>query len=180
MQGFLPLSRVKYCYFPRYFQNIHTTSVPSSRLEKKQTIDSWKRHALCDSVLTYERNRWEFDHVTRIAWGTKYGQFTTINISKYEHFTRKINRIYSHLVCLLWFRAFSAVLSVLCHHCYSCYTTKSLKCTALTSSYKRNNSDGKASVKRQRTPETTTDTKDVSKLYWFYVSNIHISKYLLK
>ena len=51
---------------------------------------------------------------------------------------------------------------------------------SLDSSYKRNNSDGKESVKRQRTPETTTDTKDVSKLYWFYVLNIHISKYLLK
>ena len=31
--------------------------------------------------------------------------------------------------------------------------------------YNRNNSDGKASLKRQRTPETTTDTKDVSKFY---------------
>ena len=31
--------------------------------------------------------------------------------------------------------------------------------------YNRNNSDGKASLKRQRTPETTTDTKDVYKLY---------------
>ena len=31
---------------------------PSSRLEKKQTINSWKRHALCDSVLSHERNRW--------------------------------------------------------------------------------------------------------------------------
>ena len=27
--------------------------VPSSRLDKKQTINSWKRHMLCDSVLTY-------------------------------------------------------------------------------------------------------------------------------
>ena len=35
--------------------------------------------------------------------------------------------------------------------------------------YNRNNSDGKASLKRQRTPGTTTDTKDVIKFYWFYV-----------
>ena len=35
--------------------------------------------------------------------------------------------------------------------------------------YNRNNSDGKASLKRQRTPETTTDTKDVYKFYWFNV-----------
>ena len=27
---------------------------------------------------------------------------------------------------------------------------------------------GKASLKRQRTPETTTDTQDLSKFYWFY------------
>ena len=27
---------------------------PSSRLEKKQTIDSWKRHRLYDLVLSYE------------------------------------------------------------------------------------------------------------------------------
>ena len=35
------------------------------RLEKKLTINSWKRHALCDSVLSYERNRWKFEHVLR-------------------------------------------------------------------------------------------------------------------
>ena len=28
---------------------------PSSRLEKKQTINSWKRHALCDSVVTHKK-----------------------------------------------------------------------------------------------------------------------------
>ena len=30
------------------------------RLEKKQTINSWKRHALCDAVLSYESSRWKF------------------------------------------------------------------------------------------------------------------------
>ena len=29
--------------------------------------------------------------------------------------------------------------------------------------------DGKASLKRQKSPETTTDTQDASKFYWFYV-----------
>ena len=29
------------------------TGGPSSRLEKKPTINSWKRQALCDSVLSY-------------------------------------------------------------------------------------------------------------------------------
>ena len=32
-----------------------------------------------------------------------------------------------------------------------------------------NNSNGKPSLKRQRTPETTMYTQDVSKFYWFYV-----------
>ena len=33
----------------------------------------------------------------------------------------------------------------------------------------RNESDGKASLKRKKSPEITTDTQDVSKCYWFYV-----------
>ena len=40
------------------------------------------------------------------------------------------------------------------------------------------NSDGKASLKRQKSPETTTDTKGMSNFYWFYEKNVHISKYL--
>ena len=39
------------CYDERACQ---LTGGPSSRLEKKQIINSWKRHALCDSVLSYE------------------------------------------------------------------------------------------------------------------------------
>ena len=31
------------------------------------------------------------------------------------------------------------------------------------------NSDGKASLKRQKSPETKTDTQGMSKFYWFYV-----------
>ena len=31
------------------------------------------------------------------------------------------------------------------------------------------NSDGKASLKQQKSLETTTDTQDASKFYWFYV-----------
>ena len=41
-----------------------------------------------------------------------------------------------------------------------------------------NNSDGKAGLKQQKSPETTTDTQDMSKFNWFYVYNIHISKCL--
>ena len=39
------------------------------------------------------------------------------------------------------------------------------ECAALTSSSDRNNSDGKASLKRKKSPETTTDTQDVNKCY---------------
>ena len=48
-------------------------------------------------------------------------------------------------------------------------TTVEIECAALTSSFDRNNSDGKASLKRKKSPENTTDTQDVSKCYWFYV-----------
>ena len=53
-------------------------------------------------------------------WGKKHGRFATINISKYEHFTSKTIRTYSHLVCPSWFPVFSTVLSLFCRHCYSC------------------------------------------------------------
>ena len=41
------------------------------------------------------------------------------------------------------------------------------ECAALTLSFDRNNSDGKASLKRQKSPEITTDTQDVIKFYRF-------------
>ena len=37
-----------------------------------------------------------------------------------------------------------------------------------TLSFDMDNSDGKASLKRQKSPETTTDTQGMSKFYWFY------------
>ena len=48
-----------------------TTGGPSSRLEKKPTMNSWTRHALCDSVLSYGRNRWNFEHVKRNSMGNE-------------------------------------------------------------------------------------------------------------
>ena len=41
-----------------------------------------------------------------------------------------------------------------------------------------NNSNGKASLKRQKSPETTTNTRGMSQFYQFYEKNVHISKYL--
>ena len=52
--------------------------------------------------------------------GNKIKSSYNENISKYEHFTHKINKTYSHHVCPLKFLAISAVLSLLYHHCYSC------------------------------------------------------------
>ena len=49
----------------------HTTGCIGSRLEKKQTINSWKRHALCDWVLSYQGNRWEFEYVIRNSMGNE-------------------------------------------------------------------------------------------------------------
>ena len=59
-----------------------------------------------------------------IVWRAKYGRFTTINISKYKQFTRRINKTYSHPVCPLYFLSISAVLSLLYRHCHSCQKTK--------------------------------------------------------
>ena len=39
------------------------------------------------------------------------------------------------------------------------------KCAASTSSFDRNNSDVKVSLKRKKSPETTKDTQDVCKCY---------------
>ena len=78
-----------------------TTGGQSLRLEKKLTINSWKRHALCDSVLSKERNRWKFEHDIRNSMGNKIKSSYNENISKYEHFTHKINKTYSHHVCPL-------------------------------------------------------------------------------
>ena len=44
---------------------------PSSRLEKKPTMNSRTRHALCDSVLSYGRNRRKFEHVIRNSMGNE-------------------------------------------------------------------------------------------------------------
>ena len=41
------------------------------------------------------------------------------------------------------------------------------ECAVLTLSFDKNNSDGKASLKRQKSPEITTDTQDVIKFYRF-------------
>ena len=96
------------CHFLRYFQNIHTTSVPSSRLEKKQKINSRKRHAFCNSVLTYDRNRWEFEHVIRSSTGNeiwsiyfnKYFEIWIFNTqNQYNLLTSFVSVVVSGVLC---------------------------------------------------------------------------------
>ena len=49
----------------------------------------------------------------------RYGRFTTINISKCEHFTREINSIYLHLV--VWFFFFVLIASVVVFGVLFCF-----------------------------------------------------------
>ena len=44
----------------------------------------------------------------------------------------------------------------------------------MNSLHARNYSDGKASLKRQKLLETTTDIQDLSKFYWLLISNSDI------
>ena len=68
------------------------TDAPNSCPEKTLTINSWKRHAFWDSVFVYVKNRWKFKHAIKNIMGTKYVRFKIINISKYGHFTRWIDK----------------------------------------------------------------------------------------
>ena len=74
----------------------------SFRLEKKPTTNSYTRHALCDLVLSYERDRWKFEHVIRNSMGNEL--WSIYNDKYFEiwiFFTRKINNAYLHPVCPL-------------------------------------------------------------------------------
>ena len=44
---------------------------PKLTSREKPTMNSWTRHALCDSVLSYGRNRWKFEHVIRNSMGNE-------------------------------------------------------------------------------------------------------------
>ena len=69
---------------------------------------------LSDLVLTYGRNRWVFEHVIRNSMGNEiWSIYNDKYFEIWTFFTRQINSIYSHLLCPLWFPAFSAVLIAL-------------------------------------------------------------------
>ena len=72
------------------------------------------------TVLTYDRNRLEFEHLYGVVWGTKYGRFAAITISEHEHLTRKTIVSRGDQLSLLASCVSVVVSGVLCHHCYSC------------------------------------------------------------
>ena len=76
-----------------------TTGDPSSRLEKKPTIDSWKRHALCDSVFSYEKNRWKFEEVIRNSIGNVI--WLIYNNKHFEIWTLKFNNLLTSCVSVV-------------------------------------------------------------------------------
>ena len=67
------LKKDKYWHTVKRFCNL--------RLEKKQKINSWKRHALYVAGLSYARNRWEFERVVRNSMGK---ETWSIYIAKYS------------------------------------------------------------------------------------------------
>ena len=80
------------------------------------------------------------------------------NLRKTPHASTKIKRfVFRPKKCPLG-RIFGAQTT-------SAWTTVEIECAALTSAYDRNNSGGKASLKRHKSLEITTDTQDVRKFY---------------
>ena len=52
--------------------NLHVSAqAAQAHVSRKPTMNSWTRHALCDSVLSYGRNRWKFEHVIRNSMGNE-------------------------------------------------------------------------------------------------------------
>ena len=52
---------------------------------------------------------------------------------------------------------------------WSIYNDKYFEIWIFYTYFDMDNSDGKASLKQQKSLETTTDTQGMSKFYWFYV-----------
>ena len=43
----------------------------SLKIQKRSPLNSWTLHAFCDSVLSYESNRWKFEHVLGNSMGNE-------------------------------------------------------------------------------------------------------------
>ena len=93
----------------------------------------------------YERNHWEFEHVIRNSMGN---EISSINKMKAKLHAMILTVVHAEVVCTLKILSIGIFLS---------------------QSYNRNNSDGKASLKWHKLPETTMNTQDVSKFYWFCI-----------
>ena len=92
-------------------------------------IYSWKRHTCV--VWVQIRLRAEPRRIWTLYKGL-YGErntfdfISTLNIPKYEHFTREINKTSSFLVCPLWSLMTSSFLDFRCHH-WTLFPSFSLK-----------------------------------------------------
>ena len=109
------------------------------------------------------------------AYRASRNHFSAISLNDYLHYCGNFLAHFLMTIDRIQFQAFNVVF-LLCARVGWCDV-----CTDFTNVIKVdyvNNSDGKASLKRQKSPETTTDTQGMSKFYWFYVKNVHISKYL--
>ena len=65
-------SLIKFAYSVKQFwEGWMTTGILSSHFKKKKTINSWRFHALCNSVLSCVRNHWGFKQVIRNSMGNE-------------------------------------------------------------------------------------------------------------
>ena len=169
------------------------TGSPSSRLERKQTINSWKCHALCDMVLSYKSNRWEFQHIVRnntqapavrwpsctitvrkalsyVCWKPRNGQLA--KMGSFHQSKRSDNKWYA--VKVRW--------GIFIENLTYYFIPKSGRKYSHTNSYNSAMTIivqddhltagawatcGKNKLKRQKSPEITAYTQDVNKCYWF-------------
>ena len=147
--------------------------IPVSTKCKQQTAD-WIQNIDCRLHSGYKMQTenlksfyvWHIISCHLTAYGASRNRFSAISLHDYlhycgkflAHFLMKIDRniISSLQYSLLILRA-------------------SWLAWCLYRFYQRNK---RATLKRQTSPGTTTDTQGMSKFYWFYEKNVHISKYL--
>ena len=110
-------------------------------LRKSKQLINESITLLCDLVLSYKRNHWEFEHVIRNSMGNK---ISSIYKMKSRLHARILTVVHAEAVCTLKILPISIFLS---------------------QRHNRNNSDSKACLKWHRLP----GTQDVSKFYWFCV-----------
>ena len=149
---------------------IERCSTIAEKVEKQSFFKHWTK---CLSIFSWSKETSDGSFPAASSYALAIRMFWSKNIPWNENVKDDVfsqfccgvqirHKTYSHPACPLWlFLAISVVLSLLVHRCYSCRKTKYF--------LDMNNSNGKASLKRQKSPETRTDKQDVSKFYRFNV-----------